>query len=345
MGNLLDTLTAMAPSLIAGGADILVNLVNGFALQLPTLLEKAGQLIFTIVQGLTEKLPEILSAGMNVISSLVQGISSFLPELIPAAVNMVLELAGGLLDNLPELIDSGIQLLESVVEGITNALPDIAEKAPEIIMKLADALIEKGPELIVTAADLMIKLADGLIKAIPKVTSRIPEIITHIKDKFLETDWSALGEQIMEMVVDGLKAVANLAIGGINSMIDGANLIPGIGIPHIPYLAHGTADWQGGFARMNEGGRGELVALPNGAQVIPHDISRQYAREAARMHSGSAVIEMDYNAMGEAVAAAMAGVDIHSTLYLDGKTAADTLTPYIDKNLGRRASAANRYAR
>ena len=345
VGNLLDTLTAMAPSLIAGGADILVNLVNGFALQLPTLLEKAGQLIFTIVQGLTEKLPEILSAGMNVISSLVQGISSFLPELIPAAVNMVLELAGGLLDNLPELIDSGIQLLESVVEGITNALPDIAEKAPEIIMKLADALIEKGPELIVTAADLMIKLADGLIKAIPKVTSRIPEIITHIKDKFLETDWSALGEQIMEMVVDGLKAVANLAIGGINSMIDGANLIPGIGIPHIPYLAHGTADWQGGFARMNEGGRGELVALPNGAQVIPHDISRQYAREAARMHSGSAVIEMDYNAMGEAVAAAMAGVDIHSTLYLDGKTAADTLTPYIDKNLGRRASAANRYAR
>lgn len=345
VGNLLDTLTAMAPSLIAGGADILVNLVNGFALQLPTLLEKAGQLILTIVQGLTEKLPEILSAGMNVISSLVQGISSFLPELIPAAVNMVLELAGGLLDNLPELIDSGIQLLESVVEGITNALPDIAEKAPEIIMKLADALIEKGPELIVTAADLMIKLADGLIKAIPKVTSRIPEIITHIKDKFLETDWSALGEQIMNLLVDGLKAVANLAIGGINSMIDGANLIPGLDIPHIPYLAHGTADWQGGFARMNEGGRGELVALPNGAQVIPHDISRQYAREAARMHSGSAVIEMDYNAMGEAVAAAMAGVDIHSTLYLDGKTAADTLTPYIDKNLGRRASAANRYAR
>ena len=259
---------------------------------------------------------------------------------------MVLELADGLLDNLPDLIDSGIQLLESVVEGITNALPDIAEKAPEIIMKLADALIEKGPELIVTAADLMIKLADGLIKAIPKITSRIPEIITHIKDKFLETDWSELGEQIMEMVVDGLKAIANLSIGAINSLIDGVNLIPGFpDIPHIPYLAHGTTDWQGGFARMNEGGRGELVALPNGTQVIPHDVSKQYAKEAARMHSGSAVIEMDYNAMGEAVAAAMAGVDIHSTLYLDGKTAADTLTPYIDKNLGRRASAANRYAR
>ena len=253
-------------------------------------------------------------------------------------------LIGDVLDFNPEcgqfFLEIGMHCL-----GCPSARGESIEMACAVHGTDADALIEKGPELIVTAADLMIKLADGLIKAIPKVTSRIPEIITHIKDKFLETDWSALGEQIMNLLVDGLKAVANLAIGGINSMIDGANLIPGIGIPHIPYLAHGTADWQGGFARMNEGGRGELVALPNGAQVIPHDISRQYAREAARMHSGSAVIEMDYNAMGEAVAAAMAGVDIHSTLYLDGKTAADTLTPYIDKNLGRRASAANRYAR
>jgi phage-related protein len=33
---------------------------------------------------------------------------------------------------------------------------------------------------------------------------------------------------------------------------------------------------------MNEGGRGELTYLPNGSQVIPHDISVQYAKEAAR---------------------------------------------------------------
>lgn len=345
VGKLLDTLTALAPSIISGGANILVSLAAGFAEELPALLEKAGGLIISIVQALTEKLPVVLNTGMQIISSLVQGISSFLPELIPAAVEMILTLADSLVDQLPDLIDSGIQLLEAVVEGILTALPKITEKAPEIIMKLADTLIEKGPELILTAAELMIKLAEGLIQAIPTLVAKIPEIVQHIKDKFLETDWSELGRQMMNLLVDGLKAVANLAIGGINLLIDGVNLIPGFNIPQIPYLAHGTENWQGGFARMNEGGRGELVNLPDGTQVIPHDLSRQYAKEAARMNSGGYAVSIDYVAIGNAVAEAMAGVDMHTTLELDGKAVADVTTPYIDKNLGHRAQLSSRYAR
>lgn len=345
VGNLLDTLTALAPSIISGGANILVSLAAGFAEELPALLEKAGGLIISIVQALTEKLPVILNTGMQIISSLVQGISSFLPELIPAAVEMILTLADSLVDQLPDLIDSGIQLLEAVVDGILTALPKITEKAPEIIMKLADTLIEKGPELILTAAELMIKLAEGLIQAIPTLVAEIPEIVQHIKDKFLETDWAELGRQMMNLLVAGLKAVANLAIGGINLLIDGVNLIPGFNIPQIPYLAHGTENWQGGFARMNEGGRGELVNLPDGTQVIPHDLSRQYAKEAARMNSGGYAVSIDYVAIGNAVAEAMAGVDMHTTLELDGKAVADVTTPYIDKNLGHRAQLSSRYAR
>ena len=345
VGNLLDTLTALAPSIISGGANILVSLAAGFAEELPALLEKAGGLIISIVQALTEKLPVVLNTGMQIISSLVQGISGFLPELIPAAVEMILTLADSLVDQLPDLIDSGIQLLEAVVEGILTALPKITEIAPEIIMKLADTLIEKGPELILTAAELMIKLAEGLIQAIPTLVAKIPEIVQHIKDKFLETDWSELGRQMMNLLVDGLKAVANLAIGGINLLIDGVNLIPGFNIPQIPYLAHGTENWQGGFARMNEGGRGELVNLPDGTQVIPHDLSRQYAKEAARMNSGGYAVSIDYVAIGNAVAEAMAGVDMHTTLELDGKAVADVTTPYIDKNLGHRAQLSSRYAR
>lgn len=345
VGNFLDTLTALAPSIISGGANILVSLAAGFAEELPALLEKAGGLIISIVQALTEKLPVVLNTGMQIISSLVQGISSFLPELIPAAVEMILTLADSLVDQLPDLIDSGIQLLEAVVEGILTALPKITEKAPEIIMKLADTLIEKGPELILTAAELMIKLAEGLIQAIPTLVAKIPEIVQHIKDKFLETDWAELGRQMMNLLVDGLKAVANLAIGGINLLIDGVNLIPGFNIPQIPYLAHGTENWQGGFARMNEGGRGELVNLPDGTQVIPHDLSRQYAKEAARMNSGGYAVSIDYVAIGNAVAEAMAGVDMHTTLELDGKAVADVTTPYIDKNLGHRAQLSSRYAR
>lgn len=44
-----------------------------------------------------------------------------------------------------------------------------------------------------------------------------------------------------------------------------------------PGFAGGTDDAPGGLAMINEGGRGEIVDLPNGARVIPHDVSMKMA--------------------------------------------------------------------
>ena len=49
----------------------------------------------------------------------------------------------------------------------------------------------------------------------------------------------------------------------------------------LPHFATGTDNFKGGFAVINENSKGELVNLPDGSQVIPHDISLRYAEEAA----------------------------------------------------------------
>ena len=54
---------------------------------------------------------------------------------------------------------------------------------------------------------------------------------------------------------------------------------------------------------MNEGGRGELTYLPNGSQVIPHDISVKYAKEAARSNTSSNYL--DVNALGDYIVTAV----------------------------------------
>ena len=38
--------------------------------------------------------------------------------------------------------------------------------------------------------------------------------------------------------------------------------------------ALGTPYFQGGATSINEGGRGEIVNLPSGSQIVPHDIVR-----------------------------------------------------------------------
>lgn len=111
---------------------------------------------------------------------------------------------------------------------------------------------------------------------------------------FVSGVFSGISGSVSDLVGQ-VKGFVNGVIGGINSAISIINKIPGVSIGSIPMLARGTDNWQGGFARINEGGRGELVNLPNGAQVIPHDVSMRYAREAGRNAGGDGVKSNNYN--------------------------------------------------
>jgi phage-related protein len=139
-------------------------------------------------------------------------------------------------------------------------------------------------------------------------------ITTFINDKFIskwKAGWNAVKTvfgnifggivNIAKKPINGVIGLVNKAIGGLNKLsVSIPSWVPivggqkwGVNIPRIPYLLHGTDNWQGGLAYMNEGGRGELVNLPNGSQVIPHDISVKYAQEAARINTFAKPIEIN----------------------------------------------------
>ena len=52
----------------------------------------------------------------------------------------------------------------------------------------------------------------------------------------------------------------------------------GFSIPQIPMLAKGTRNWQGGPAMIHDKGA-EIVDLPSGSRVYPHDKSIDIARQ------------------------------------------------------------------
>ena len=103
------------------------------------------------------------------------------------------------------------------------------------------------------------------------------------------------------------KAPINAVIGIINGAISSLNKIniaipdwvPGLGgksfginVPTIPMLYKGTDNWRGGAAVIHDRG-GEIVDLPQGARVYPHDKSVEMARkEGIRSGSGSVTINI-----------------------------------------------------
>src|SRR5690606_23739152 len=130
-----------------------------------------------------------------------------------------------------------------------------------------------------------------IFSIVSSIMNRVSSVITGVFSA-IQSSWTGLTSFVsgvfsgignaVQRLVNQVKSFINGVIGGINAAIGLINKIPGVNISKIPYLARGTDDWEGGFARINEGGRGELVLLPSGTQVIPHDVSMRYAREVAR---------------------------------------------------------------
>ncbi|WP_196606495.1 phage tail tape measure protein [Pectinatus frisingensis] len=108
-----------------------------------------------------------------------------------------------------------------------------------------------------------------------------------------KTDFEAI-KGICDAVLGGVKNAINDVISGINNVnIDIPDWVPGIGgehfQPNIPMLAKGTDNWQGGPAMIHDAGA-EVVNLPQGTQVIPHDKSLKNEYERGKKDSKAASI-------------------------------------------------------
>ena len=103
---------------------------------------------------------------------------------------------------------------------------------------------------------------------------------------------------IAKRPLNGIIGLVNTVIGGLNKLrIKIPSWVPGKyggksfggNIPKIPMLAKGTGNWMGGIAQVHEKG-GEILDLPKGTRVYPHDKSVQMAR-ASGSKSISIVIQ------------------------------------------------------
>lgn len=341
-----NLITTLMPAITAA-IQVVMSIVNAIMAAIEALMP----IITTIITVVTNVISTVISI-LSPIISFIAGIMNAIMAVITPIVTFVADIIAGVVDVISVIIDVIAKInafIGSVLSDIWSAVSGVASKVGDTVSKT----INTASSIISGLSAVVSKIFNSIYSTIKSVMDKVKSTFSTVFDK-IQGLWDGLKDFVggifdgissaLDNLISGVKGMANTFIDGINFAIEIINNIPGVSIGPLDHLAHGTDDWQGGFARMNEGGRGELVSLPSGTQVIPHDISKQYAKEAARMNSNGCIVTIDYAAIGAAVAAAMAGVDIHTTVDLDGKTVADAVTPYVDQNLGRRAVMAKRYA-
>lgn len=134
----------------------------------------------------------------------------------------------------------------------------------------------------------------AVVKFLRPVATAFSGIITFLEGVFTG-NWKKVWTGVKTIFKGAFEALAGFAkrplnqvIGLVNSVISGLNGIKipswvpklggkGINLPKIPMLARGTDNWSGGIAQVHEKG-GEIIDLPRGTRVYPHDKSVQMAR-------------------------------------------------------------------
>lgn len=218
------------------------------------------------------------------------------------------------------------QAISPALEGVGNAWSRLVNafnsqgttlnRLAHIIEFLASILGGVLIAGIIAAADIFtgvfvsaIEIVSSIVSAAIGVFGGLIDFITGV----FTGDWSLAWQGVVEIfssifggikgicsgVLDGIRAAINAVINGINSIsVDIPDWVPGVGGKHfgvnIPYLAHGTDDWGGGPAVINEKG-GEIVDLPSGARVIPHD---QSVRAAYNMGAAARCGDIHINISG-----------------------------------------------
>ncbi len=163
------------------------------------------------------------------------------------------------------------------------------KKVKPVVVKVINAVVNKFNHFKEVAGNVFNHIIEVIKGFIEGAKALFKSIISFITGAFLGAWTSAWNgvvrafksifggvKTLVKSVMNGVISFINRGIGGLNK-IQVPDWVPlaggkGINIPLIPQLAKGTNFWKGGLVQVHERG-GEIVDLPRGSRVMPHDRS------------------------------------------------------------------------
>jgi len=363
--NLINDLAAVLGEILG---DVLSNLMEYIQGMIPVITSIISQLVTflaPIIQTIMEFIMQAVDFLLPVLIGFIEGlidVFNFLMPIIMSIIDITITIISGIMEIVTPIIEFIIGIVTMIIDTITPIIQIVTDIFMTIfgivcnvwtnIFGFIGGVIETIIGVISTIVGVVSGVFGVVFDIISDIMGTIGGIISDVFDG-INGAWEDLKGFIggifdgirstFDDLVANVKKVINIVIKGINGAIDLINCIPGVDVDYIPYLLHGTDHWYGGFAVMNEGGRGELTYLPNGAQVIPHDLSLRYTKEAAKANATSSFV-IDYDRLIHGLSDVILNRPNIIDVNVDGIKLAETTTPHVDRNMNHTAILKGRYA-
>ena len=304
----------VAKTVIAAITPVIKTVVNTVSALIPII----AKTFVSVAQKLTpvvKTIANVVKAAIPVIGKLFAAAFTFVGNTITKVmpyINRIAKVIGSVLVFAVKAVSPVVQKMAStfsvVFTSIFNIVSKIVNKLKPvfngigIVIKAVMAVVKTE---ITTAFRIAANVIESAAGSIKQVISGITKVFNGILDFIsgvFTGNWKKAWEGVKNIFGGCFEALAglckvpiNAVIGSINSAIEGINSISvdipdgiplvggkhiGFSIPKIPALAKGTPNWLGGLAQINEKG-GEIVDLPKGSRVYPHDESVSIAKNTS----------------------------------------------------------------
>lgn len=245
--------------------------------------------IKTRVGNIINGLKTIFSTVFNVIGKVVKTLAATIANVFGKRINSTCGTAKAVLIAFKATAGAAFSAIAANIKKAMNIIVPVVKVAFEIVKNA----IANAVNTITSVISGVLTVFDGIITFISGVfTGNWRKAWEGVKDIF---------KGILDTFAAICKAPINAVIGIINGAITGINKlgltipdwVPVIGgqdfrinVPTIPMLYKGTDNWRGGVAMIHDRG-GEIVDLPQGTRVYPHDKSVEMARREGASQSGN----------------------------------------------------------
>ena len=192
------------------------------------------------------------------------------------------------------VVNSAVEAVKEKFETF-RARVQICLEAIQQFLERHKEEVSSVKEFISSVIELMISILGSCVSTIGSMLSGLITVITGVVDMIrgiFDGDWKAVWEGFKEVVKGAIEIVKGWWNGLLDLFNKPINFVVNlfkkdqsetetVSSEEVGQNAKGTNNWRGGLTWVNEEG-GELINLPNGTQIIPHDLSEAMVKEHAR---------------------------------------------------------------
>ena len=204
--------------------------------------------------------------------------------------------------------------ISTFIAGIVAWFSEAWNTIETTVSSVWNSIVSTCYEFVMAVIAYVAYLYEGFLETFSPIVDAVSQIFNGITDFIVgvftgnwDQAWSGVTE-IFKGYFDLVKSIAGGVIDWVTEKLNwigdkiaaiketAGNVIAKVTGNNENHNATGTQYWQGGQTYVNENNRGELINLPNGSQIIPHDESM---RQLANKQGGVVVnVNIDGNVIG-----------------------------------------------